>query len=874
MKKIKLFSLALVLLACGVVLTGCDLFGSKLKDQETLTITAVANKKIGDTFQLATTGGSGTGAVTYEKVSGTATISSAGAVSEITVAGDIVVKAKKAADKDYKEAISNELIITIGKTTPVIETEPVASGITYGAALSTSTLSDGVANVEGTFTWQNGATIPTVTNTGYTVVFTPTDTEYYETVTIQNIAIAVAKATPTAIVFPVATAATYTPTLTLAQISLTSGTGNGTFTWTTATTPISVANSGTGYSVTFTPNDTDNYIPTAQNVTITVNKANQAALTVNAEPGKTFGDEPFQLGTTGGTVGAITYELVSGSAEVTSGGEVTITGAGNIIVNATRAGDANYNSITSTNCTISVAKASQATLSITDPGTIYEFSGTASTVQLATTGGSGTGEVTYVKASGQGTISSSGLLSFNNNSIYSLITITASKAGDNNYLSTSTQITIRTAPMRLKLVDDTYTIDASVSGTVISGVLTIPSSYNDIAITAIGANAFYGRTAITDIIIPSSIKNIEYQAFTMCSNLETVTFASDSQLETFGSALFYGCGKLTGIEIPSNVKTIEYSAFGDCVGLETVVFASGSLLESIGDGVFGGCTSLESIEIPASVISIGSGAFSICTKLASVVFAGGSLLERIGDGAFTKCTSLASISIPASVTSIGSNAFILSKIYTDTPVNQYVYADKWIVGFSSGTPPTTLTIATGTVGIADGAFSSDSYLQSVIIPDTIKYVGARAFEDCTGITSLIIPNSVEIILEEAFLNWTDSQTITFIGNKSKIANWDTNWDNECDAVIIWQLETPQNLRITSQDASGIKLEWDAVAGASGVSVYVNGSFKIAFPGGTPMAVVGFFGLGISTPGNYDISITVNASGYQASLQSDPVVLTY
>ena len=57
----------------------------------------------GDTFTLTTTGGSGTGTVTWEIISGPATVDANGKVT-VTGTGSIEVKATKAADADYNEA--------------------------------------------------------------------------------------------------------------------------------------------------------------------------------------------------------------------------------------------------------------------------------------------------------------------------------------------------------------------------------------------------------------------------------------------------------------------------------------------------------------------------------------------------------------------------------------------------------------------------------------------------------------------------------------------------------------------------------------------------------------------------------------------------
>lgn len=86
-------------------------------------------------------------------------------------------------------------------------------------------------------------------------------------------------------------------------------------------------------------------------------KQTQLPLTVNNVPGKKTGDADFQLTTTGGSgTGAITFTKVSGPCEITPSGMVTITGAGDIVVNATKAEDDNYDSVTSADCTISIAE--------------------------------------------------------------------------------------------------------------------------------------------------------------------------------------------------------------------------------------------------------------------------------------------------------------------------------------------------------------------------------------------------------------------------------------------------------------------------------------------------------------------------------------
>ena len=190
---------------------------------------------------------------------------------------------------NYNPAVKADVAITVSKANPVT-TWPTAAAITYGAALSTSALTGGINITPGTFAWTTGATIPTVTNTGYSVTFTPTDTGNYNTVVKADVAITVSKANPT-VTWPTAAAITYGPTTALSTSALSGGsamlgstTVAGTFAWTTGATIPTVSNSG--YGVTFTPTDTANYNNATGTVNITVNKA--AGATVNAP---TFGSK-------------------------------------------------------------------------------------------------------------------------------------------------------------------------------------------------------------------------------------------------------------------------------------------------------------------------------------------------------------------------------------------------------------------------------------------------------------------------------------------------------------------------------------------------------------------------------------------------------
>lgn len=158
-------------------------------DQAALTLTGGTTVVYGETLQLGTTGGSGTGAVTYAVTNGTgeATIDATGKLTP-TKAGTVTVTATKAADANYNSVTSAPVTITITKATPT--GAPGYTAITAeGKTLADAGLNVGTITPEGTIKWvaENGADLADNTaveaNKSYSWVFTPTDTANYETLT-------------------------------------------------------------------------------------------------------------------------------------------------------------------------------------------------------------------------------------------------------------------------------------------------------------------------------------------------------------------------------------------------------------------------------------------------------------------------------------------------------------------------------------------------------------------------------------------------------------------------------------------------------------------------------------------------------------------
>ena len=156
-------------------------------DQQALKLTGGTTVVYGQTLQLGTSGGSGTGAVTYTitDVDGQATIDADGKLTPVKVS-TVKVKATKAEDANYNAITSAEVEITITKATPTGEpkyTEITTSGKTLADAALTLDGSTLKPNT-GTLEWvdDKGNARPGDTkveaNTSYKWRFTPADANY------------------------------------------------------------------------------------------------------------------------------------------------------------------------------------------------------------------------------------------------------------------------------------------------------------------------------------------------------------------------------------------------------------------------------------------------------------------------------------------------------------------------------------------------------------------------------------------------------------------------------------------------------------------------------------------------------------------------
>jgi len=282
--------------------------------------------------------------------------------------------------------------------------------------------------------------------------------------------------------------------------------------------------------------------------------------------------------------------------------------------------------------------------------------------------------------------------------------------------SSTTRVTASTAPsanasgtsgLAYELINNGTAYRVS-KGTVTSGEVRIPDSYNGLPVREIGNNAFLS-TRITSIYIPASVTSFDAKSvFNNCARLNSITVAPDNPNYASEGGILYDKAKINLILAPQDIS-------GNIVIPEGV--------RAIGSNAISICAKITGITIPASVRVIGG--YTRVTDTGTTTVTSKNLFDR--------CTSLASITVDPN-----------NPYYTSESGILYDKAKAWLIRAPEGISGT-FTIPAGVTNISQNAFSSCTRLTGITIPEGVGSFGEYAFYLCTSLTSIHIPASVRTI---------------------------------------------------------------------------------------------------------------------------------
>ena len=366
-----------------------------------------------------------------------------------------------------------------------------------------------------------------------------------------------------------------------------------------------------------------------------------------------------------------------------------------------------------------------------------------------------------------------------------------------------------------------------------TGVLTITGTGCMADFWCTGAPPFEGQaqwynenlhTIITKVIIKDNVQNIGDKAFIGCTSLTSVEFESQD-VWRIGKKAFEGCSSLQTIKIPSSVTEIEGEAFRNCNNLHTVELVNGNnILNFIGyqaptplnpnlpcTGIspdtynwFAECPLLTTLHLGREINNWGTSNSNqpiYYIKETLVTLTIGNTVTEIAYAAFKNCTNLKTVNIqegnPDNILAFwNGNSGSLSDHFKGCDNLETLYLGRDLAtgsGFgwaNNGAPFKEIPIQHVTIGnsvtkindnsfrncseltslminsgsnltlIGDDAFNGCVKLQmELIIPEKVITIGKGAFNDCSVLMSIMIPPSVTEIGYEAFKNCKNLKTV-------------------------------------------------------------------------------------------------------------------
>lgn len=299
----------------------------------------------------------------------------------------------------------------------------------------------------------------------------------------------------------------------------------------------------------------------------------------------------------------------------------------------------------------------------------------------------------------------------------------------------------------------------------------------------IGKNAFTGVTA-TNLIIGTDLKKVT-GALPQGKNVKyagNVKEWCDIELSANpAKENFYigGQDMSNHLDIPEGVTFIPNNHFN---GLGVAAISLPSTVTEIAEGAFYGCNGLKSISQT-----------ELKTKNTNTL--------NIGKEAFAWCTNLKDINLD-NIEYVGEGAFAATEWYWNLPDGLITIGNS-IYKYKGDNMPenTIIDIPEGIKYISGRAFEDQEHLISVSFPSSLQFIGRRAFYHCS-ITDITLPPFVSEINEDAFY-WNNLSKLIIPSTIIKLGKYSFG-NNPITELIIE--DSNEALRLVDEQDFGNKLD--------------------------------------------------------------------
>ena len=231
--------------------------------------------------------------------------------------------------------------------------------------------------------------------------------------------------------------------------------------------------------------------------------------------------------------------------------------------------------------------------------------------------------------------------------------------------------------------------------------------------------------------------------------------------ETTGELVISGEGEMNSL-----VDTPVWGTYASSI--KSVVIEEG--VKSIGNYAFKHCSNLSSVTIPNSVTSIGFLSFWNCIGLREITIP--NTCTYVSEDAFQGCEYINTITIPANAI----YAFSFCKLKTVMISNGTTIPSN---AFSNQSGMLSIVIPNTITKIEAWAFFNCSSLKSISIPQGVTEIGEQAFQGCKSLESIAIPENVTVLGRSIFLGCKNLKSVVFPQNITEIGE---NMFDGCESL--------------------------------------------------------------------------------------------